>query len=405
MKYRTARMSGLILAFGIFFSFSCSSLKTSDTTDSSVDRPNTLQSQIKQINLEIEENPGNTALKIQKADLLFRYAQSLPDPSDRKPIFKNIRDISESFTRESQESPDKLNDLLEKAWRTEHNSGFRLLQKKASESTDESEFRRITSHFENAITILPDSIKSYNLLATTHYRNGQVNKAIETLKMAEIKGDQSNPDVTEKLAYLYLETGNFNEAEKRYRTLSKNYPDEVLYRHGLINVLILSDNHEEAIQNLENLIEEYPTRYNYQQSLATEVYFLFKKKTDSLLQDAGSDLTDSKREELIDLLDSAHNIFDSLQDTLPTTEENLFRMAAFYKNTSLRLKKLSLNSVNQNNPLLELKDQYLNYALPLWEQLAEINPENLEYITNLHQVYVELGMNVDAENLKRSYNF
>ena len=47
----------------------------------------------------------------------------------------------------------------------------------------------------------------------------------------------------------------------------------------------------------------------------------------------------------------------------------------------------------------------MEYSLPIWERLAELNPENMGYISNLHQVYLELGMNEDAESLERSYNF
>ena len=400
MYHQTARMTSILLAFGIFFSFSCNSL---DNVESSSIQNQSLQEQIEQINREITENPDDIKLRVRKAELLFRYSQTIPDPANRMQIYSNIRDINESVSNGRQKSSASMDDLLERAWRSEHRSGISLIQKDNSELS-EIELNRAIAHFENAVTVLPDSMKSYNVLASTHYQMGNINKAKEVLEIANSHNSQSNAAIKEKLAFLYLESGELDEAEKRYKELTENYPDKLLYRHGLINVLILSNQHQDAIQNLETLSEEYPTRYNYQESLATEIYFLFKKETEEYLEDGFVDLKDEEREALFTLLRSAHNIFESFRESIPTNEDNLFRMATFYKNTAMRLKDLSVVT-NSQEDLNELYDEYLNYSLPLWEQLAEMNPENLEYISNLHKVYLELGMEEDANNLERSYNF
>lgn len=398
-------MSSLVLAFGIFFSFSCSNLKNTEKPDTSGSDVQTLQEEIQIINRKISENPEESSLQVEKANLLYRYAQTLPDPSTRKPVYTNIRDIADNLSAQSDPSEnafDPLEDVLVKAWRTEHGNGIKLIHKDESEQSNE-DIGMIVSHFENAITIMPDSLKTYSVLATTHYQHGNLSDAIETLESAGTKLDPGKPEIAEKLAYLYLESGKLSEAEIRYRQLVENHPEKILYKHGLINVLILSDRHEQAIELLEKLSEEYPTRYNYQESLATELYYLFKKSTEQYLQDSGNSLSENDRDELVNLLNSAHSIFESIQESLPTTEENLYRVATFYKNTSLRLKELS--STNEEETFSDLQTQYMEYSLPLWERLAELNPENMGYVSNLHQVYLELGMNEDAESLERSYNF
>lgn len=402
MIHRITRMSGLVLAFGIFFSFSCSNLENTASNGSSSSNENSLQQQIREINQKISKNPGNSELLVEKVNLLHRYSQTIPDPTNRKPVYSTIRDIADHYSATFGNGSDRLNNILIQAWRSEQTSGIRKLQEDTSERSDE-EANTIIAHFENAITINPDSLKTYNVLATTQYQQGNLNDAIETLETADMRGEQDKPEIEEKLAYLYLESGNLDEAERRYLRLVENHPEKLLYKHGLINVLILSDKHEEAIERLEKLSEEYPTRYNYQESLATELYYIFKNRTDQYLLNDENQLTENESDELTNLLDSAHSLFESIQESLPTTEEGLFRIATFYKNTSMRLKELSAN--NDGEFFTDLQNEYMGYSLPIWERLAELNPENMGYISNLHQVYLELGMIEEAESLERSYNF
>jgi len=399
MIHQLTRMSGLVLAFGIFFTLSCSTLQNSETANTKKNKDQTIQQDLRDLNNKLSENPDNPDLLIDKIDLLSKYANTLSNPSDRKPLYQNIREISDRLSSNSDVS-NQLDVRLNRSWRNEQQSGITLLQQDDSNRLED--ISRITSHFENGITLIPDSLQTYKLLATTHYKHGSLNKAIETLKMAENRESLFDPDISEKLAYLLLESGDMPEAENRYRELVEFEPDKLIYRHGLINVLILSDQHEEAISMLEELTEEYPTRYTYQESLAAEMYYLFRDRTETLTN-IGSDSTVSSEEqkELADLLNSIHGIFESLKKSLPTSEENLYRMAAFYKKSSERLSQLP----DSDNNLDEMEQNFMKYSLPAWERLVEINPDNLEYITNLYEVYLDLGMNDDAESIERSYNF
>lgn len=398
MTYKIPRMLSFALAFGIFFTLSCSTLRDTESANSSDDET-TIEEQISSINREITENPDNTDLRKEKANLLYRYSQTISVPENRNPVYLNIRDIANSYSSNS-EIQNELDEVLSQAWRKEQQNGIRLLQK--NEQGQDQDITTIIAHFENAITLIPDSLQTYSLLATTYYQHGDINQAIETLEQAEAQRDQYNSTVSEKLAYLYLESGNLEEAERRYRDLVEFSPDKLLYKHGLINTLILSDKHDETIDMLEELSDEYPTRYTYQESLATELYYLFKTKTDTFVSNSSNnELSEEERDEFSNLLSSVHSIFETIKESLPSSEENLFRMASFYKNASQRLQKLPLDG----GELDEMQSEFLEYSLPLWEQLIEINPENLGYINNLYQVYLELGMQEEAESIERSYNF
>lgn len=399
MTYQIPRMLSLVLTFGIFFTLSCSTVRNTET-DNSSDDETTLQEQISDINREISETPQNIDLQAEKAQLLYRYSQTFSAPQNRNPVYLNLRDIADSYTSDSEIS-EPLNEILFEAWHNEQQSGISLLQEDEANWSEE-EVSRITAHFENAITLIPDSLQAYNLLATTQYQHGSVDQAIQVLEQAEQQRDSYNPAIAEKLAYLYLESGNLAEAERRYRDLVEFNPDKLLFKHGLINVLILSDKHEETIEMLEELSDEYPTRYSYQESLATELYYLFESKTNAYVNgNSNNELSDEDREELTSLLSSVHSIFETIQKSLPTSEENLLRMASFYKKAADRLGQLP----DEDGELDEMETDFMEYSLPLWERLAEINPENLGYINNLHQVYLNLDMQEDAESIERSYNF
>lgn len=402
MKCRIARMSSLVLAFGIFFSISCGNLKSTESADE-VDKT-TLQDELNELNRQISENPDNSNLQIDKATLLYRYSKSIPAVANRKPIYQNLRDLADNFTARFGTDSDPINNILEKAWHEEQAGGIKLLHQNNPSEISDQEVPRVISHFDNAITIMPDSLQTYSLLATTYYREGNLEQAIGTLVSANERGEDSNTDIEEKLAYLHLESGNLEEAERRYRDLAASHPDNLLYKHGFVNVLILSDKHEEAAELLEELSDDYPNRYNYQESLATELYYLFRNQTSQYIEEGNSEsLSENDRQEISNMLNSIHTIFESLQETLPSSEENLYRMAAFYKKASMRLEELSAN--NDQVSFSDLQDEFMGYSLPLWERLVELQPDNIGYISNLHEVYVALEMHEEAEALERSYNF
>lgn len=413
MKFPQTRIASFVLAFGLFFTISCSNLDDSQSSETTNLSRDSLQERIEQINNQISDDPSNVELQAEKADLLYRYAQTFPNPTDRKPLYTNLRDIAEGIIFQTESENKDVQNLLKKAWGNEQREGVRLLHISQDEETNDR-YPLIRAHFKNAITLIPDSLSSYNLLATTYYQQGNINQAIETLKQAEEISKNSSPQIKEKLAYLYLESGDLYEAANRYQSLSAANPDNLHIKHGLINALILNKRHIEAIELLKELSDEYPSRYNYKESLATELYYLFQVKTDQYIQSGlKTEISKKDRKELLDLLNSIRTIFDSIQEDLPSNEENLYRVAAFYKNASQRLKNLpeqvekvsSDDNDSEEMSFAELSKEYMEQALPLWERLAEINPDNMDYLHNLYQVYVALDMHENAQSIERSYNF
>jgi tetratricopeptide (TPR) repeat protein len=404
MNYSSTRMASLVLAFGIFFAISCSTFENTVPAE----EPSQLEylnEQIIRINQELESDPNNRELKIQKAKMLNEFASKQKNPSDRYPVYQNLYSINQP--NGDSEIPE-ITEILVKAWENEQLSGVRLLQTNRDSKVNQH-YYDVLAHFDNAIVLQPDSMVTYSLMSTTFYENGSIRNAIETLESALNRSADEDPKYLEKLAYLYLEFGNTDESIKIYENLVSNSSNDSHLIHGLTNAYMISRRHNDAIAQLKLLSEEYPSRPYYREALATQLYFLFADKSAELYRgfESGEEIED-KVVELLELSDEAHLIYDSLRTTIPTNEESFFRMGTFYNNSINKFSALhsDLNlSSERNANLVSTIETYREISIELWERLTEINPDNMEYAYTLYNLYKDAGMNEEADSIERSYNF
>ena len=397
MIYLKTRMVSLVLAFGIFFTLSCTVFDR--TSDSSSNATNT-QQQLEEVNQRLSDNPDDLDLQQQKGELLVQLAFEREHPSQRTPLYRNFKDLYSEQSAD-QERFDDWESLKTKAWTEEQSTGVRILQQGQSD-LEAVDTDLIATHFENAILLNPDSVSTYNLLSNLYYRTGQLSKAISTLEEAYSISDEDEPSILEKLAYLNLESGNIEESIEMYSELVRSNPSgQVL--NGLANAYMLNQQHSEAIEILRDLTEQYPTRYEYSEALAAQLYYVVANQLTSATDQS---LTAEQSDELFSKIDEIDSIFDSLSDNLPLSEEQMVRSGAFYKNTASLLSKLS--SFDNENIQNRVESKYitlLEKGMPVWESLFESNPENLLYIDALYEIYIELDMDEEAEALQRSSNF
>ncbi|MEX2436471.1 MAG: tetratricopeptide repeat protein [Balneolaceae bacterium] len=396
------RTAGFLLAFGIFFTVSCSTFNnTQEGTDTHSDQ--NLHESLEDLNEQIQDSPQNVDLKIRKARLLFELAKNQSLPAPRLPYYQNLRNTADDIGRQSDGNHSELDNIIEQAWSLEQSNGVALLQQDST-SNFEQYFETIIDHFDNAITIQPDSIVTYNLQATTYYKHGNISKAVESLKVADEIENGSNRTIKERLAYLYLEAGNLDEAIRHYDLLVTEYPDLGHLKHGLVNAYILNDNHQQAVNLLSELSEQYPARYEYQEALATEKFHIFKNEIHQVT--SGQSFDSNEANKFIEEIDSISAIFDSLSTQMPAYEETTYRIAAFYKEAAFELNRLAALIDNEESAALtsRVNDLY-EQALPYWQELTETNPDNMGYMKNLFEIYVSLDMEEEAEAIQRSFNF
>lgn len=396
MKYYLTRMVSLVLTFGIFFAVSCTFFDKTQNEER-ISYQDRIDQRIDEINEQLLENPDQKELIIEKGELLLDLADLMVNPYDKNPVYSELY----SLALETNE----LQELIVRAWSDEQTSGVRLLQaNRNNEAIDNSDV--ILAHFHNAITLQPDSLVTYNLLATTYYETGSIHHAIDILEKADEISGQQNKTLKEKLAYLYLEAGRTDVSVEIYQNLVVEHPDDNHLMHGLTNAYILSNRHEEAITTLKQLIELYPTRYSYQEALAAQLYFQFKRQSGKII--TSDDPFDFSTDELIQLMYEIDDIFTSMTNNTPINEENVYRMATFYKNSTGILNSISeITHLDEDvsQRFNEISQNHAEKSLLFWERLAEMNPDNLEYMTVLHQLYLQNGMREEADLIERSYNF
>ncbi|MDX1590466.1 MAG: tetratricopeptide repeat protein [Balneolaceae bacterium] len=402
------------IVFGLFFITSCAQLGLtgSDSTSAitSTSTPEEINRELARVNERLSENPSDSVLQREKAVLLYTLAQNTDDPLLRKPYYRNLRELEESNEQQGIQTHAGVERILNRAWSTEQGAGVELLQVNRNGATSEAvDLDRIRTHFENAILLQPDSLSTYNLLANTHYLSGDLTSAIEVLNQAlDVPGSDS-PDIRERLAYLHLESGNIEQSILIYRDLTESYPEEEHLRHGLANALMLSNDHDEAIAILTDLAEEYETRYEYREALAVQLYYAFNTDVEELQENQNQESDDAPSEEqLSELVDRAarfDDLISGLEENLPLTEEQLYRNALIYLNSSESFYDLSLiTDESRREGLQSLQSEFLQKAAPLLEKLVEDNPQNRDYARSLYNVYRDLGMNDEADALERSYN-
>lgn len=402
MNYSKTRMASFILAFGIFFTLSCSHFERTNSSDNNSE---SYEEQLVDVNTRLERNPDNTNLQVEKANILFNLALEYSNPKQRTPYYFELRDLADSyFFSEGEYHPD-IESTVNQAWTTEQSEGVRLLQQERDNLTEEKT-ESIVAHFENAITINPDSLSTYNLLANTFYRSGSFNNAISTLEKADEISPDSNTSIKEKLAYLYLEAGDIEQSIRLYLALIEEVPSDAHLLHGLSNAYIINEQHDEAIEILRGLAEQYSTRFEYKEALATQLYFVLRNSLNEISTEGNNlSFTSDDKDPIFELIDEIDSIFESLMSNLPFSEEQLVRSGAFYKNTAAQLNEISIDNNESLDEEIELKRiELLEKALPIWERLFENHPENTAYIQNLYSIYIELGRDEEAESLQRSFN-
>lgn len=408
MKYPTTRMASLLLAFGIFFTVSCAVFEKSESYET---QPylHQLDEQLKTVNQELESDPDNIELRIKKAELLAEYASLQSNPSDRYPIYQNLYSLNTLTGENDRREIADITDILVKTWAAEQSSGIRLLQSDRGSGETNQYYYDILAHFDNAIVLQPDSSVTYNLMATTFYESGSISNAIETLAKAVERTENPKPIVLEKLAYLHLESGNTDHAIVIYEKLVNENPNDQQLIHGLTNAYMISERHLDAIARLTLLSEEFPTRYNYKEALATQLYFVFADRSTQLLNeiDSSTDVDDNIND-LQQLSNQIHNLFDSIRNSIPVNEESLYRMGTFYNNSISkfsRINPLVPITSDKGAELLSTIQNYRTTSIVIWERLVELNPDNMEYVYILYDLYQDEGMTEEADSIERSYNF
>lgn len=406
MFINLTRRTGILLAFGFFFIVSCSiQVHTLDEAEE-LYRSGDYSDALRSINHLLREDPENEELLFLKANTLSNLANQQVRPQQRSDYYHEMR-LTADILRDSEDPSIRgmTDSLMVNAWREEHGAGQRLLEL-SNPGSFSGNFEPIIAHFRNALIINTDNSSTYTMKATAYYRNGDLQYAVETLQDAENRFDPMPFEMSEKLAFLLLEEGQIEKSIAIYRQLLENEPNNEDIKHGLVNAYILDGQHERSIELLRDLIEADHNHLTYHEALATELFFHIQNSVTSLNV---TNINDTEIIEefnrLMEDLDEAEELYQFVKENHSNPAEITFITAAFYKNTGGSLIDLAASMDNEPAEILYDKAiELLTRSVPVWEEVAERNPENAEIWRSMYQIYIQLDMIEEAEDARSKAN-
>lgn len=336
------------------------------------------------------------------AEAAFDTLEEKPEVAERIPLIKNA------------------------FWRTEHNSAVEIV---TTDSLKEAVgLGTAVSHLENATTIMPDSVLSWEVLAEVYVMNENMDGAINAMSTAIKKLDQPEPTKFRRLALFHRNQQNPEEAIEVLEQGKKLYPDNVEITQDLTDAYLQAGRIEKGISTIQELIDRNPDNPQYRLVFGTAVYqsvlklnSTLSEKYDQLselkkqMRDAseGSDKaaelekqiseltaeTDQLQSEVDNLTDQA---IEQLKEVMELDGQNfkaINTLGIIYQNKAAALIEKRNNTLD-NEKAAEYDQQaksMLEKAAQHYEKAAEIQPDNQDIWRSLFQVYTALGMTEKAQ--------
>ncbi|MEX0593457.1 MAG: tetratricopeptide repeat protein [Balneolaceae bacterium] len=388
-RWKRTRLASSILAAGFFFLSAC--LSTEPTTRHSPD-PLSSERALEEIDRKIDSGQDPGPLLLERMEVLKDLADE-SSPDGRSVYYEEMVQTAATPDLRQSELADQADDRLRSTYEDEFQSGESGLGVAESSSLH---------HFRNASILQPEESDPYRHLSSILYRQDRIPDAISILESAKRRIDPYPPDMSERIAYLYLESGQLDEAVTRYQSLVDEDSGRIDVRHALVNAFILNEQHSDAVQELRELLETHPENNWYRQSLAVELFFL--------LQDHWGSTPPTERNEneiRTDLkwVDEAIEQLADPDESPPADTESAYVLAQFYRNSGLYLLEQAEGLPNRIATELVSRGEYLlKEAIPRWKEMADQNPENRELWSHLQVMYLKLGLDEQARQIDEQLN-
>lgn len=385
---------------------------------------------VESINTAISNNPSNADAYTFKGNLLFEQAQKIAKPSERLPIYEEMRtayktaiSIYDTTNKRPQSQLIEIN--ITRYWANEHNSGIRLV---AVDSTPSSaNIKMAEAHFINAIAIEPDSVTSYEILSEVYVMDNNYDKAIEFMSLAMSK--QEKPDMNRflRLAAFYEMSKNDDAVISTLKKAESFYPDSISVVQSLANAYLRLNDTDNALATVKKLIDSEPENAQYRLVYGTQLYTTTENLTTEL--DSNYELlsvlkkdvkatkdkkTQARLTREIDSLKTANKALRTKIDALtenalvqlrkvieiqPEDGPSNFTIGAIIQNKAASIfKDRDMTDDNKEAALLDKSAKAtLSTALPYYEKAVEIMPNEKDYWMTLFRVYTTLGMTDKAQ--------
>jgi Flp pilus assembly protein TadD len=375
------RYASFMLVIGFFIS--CST--TNFSPDTLINEGN-YQQALDGINAELEKKP-TSKLFYQKGKVhgLISENNSVQERSSDYQSMLSSFDSSRVYTlSESDDLIGKMDSLTSYYWNLEQNKGLIEYQKETPEAS-----LIAIEHFNNAILLDPQNLESYKSLSIALYNNGEIEKAVSTLKNAESLTD-ADAEIYESMGFLYLEMGNPQLSISYYQKANQNPVENKNIAYGLVNAYISQSRTAEAVSFLNELVLEYPNDAKLHNVFGTQLYNqayeLFSNlKTAYIENDSTS--ANNFRVEIEGISEQAENQLIQAYKMENSNIEFIESLAVFYNNMSGNYFSIYEDSFEADKELIKNKALSLtDFAITYYEQLADSNAQNEEYANKINNL-------------------
>jgi tetratricopeptide (TPR) repeat protein len=401
-----------------------------DNARQSVQRGN-FEAAIQSADEAIALDSSNTLAYYYRGVAYGALAEDIMPPSNRVSYYENMK---ESFSNanhwgsRAEEKPGELVNIpnvVNASWAMEHNSGAEILMSDSLQATMADPIGDAIAHFNNAIIIQPDSAITYIVLSSTHFREGDLDKATEVFEIGFPKIQEPLVDDYDYLINLYLIAQRFDDVRELSTEARETYPDEPVFVQYLADSYLQTGQIDEAISLVRELIAQDPDNPQYYLVLGTQIYQSATAMSNELsalydrilrMEDQARNLRGAEREEVNRNILALRNEASEKEAEV----ERLTQIAITEINEVVRLRPDDdgayniLGIIYQNraagffekrNAELDntLAMQYddkakenLRMAMVNYEKAVEFAPDETEYWQALFQVYTTLGMQEKA---------
>lgn len=379
----------------------------------------------------LAENPDNLEAYYYRGVAYGEKASNNPNVADRKGDYQKMRDALVHITQSNADGKDAVlglqaENLIIGKWGDEHNVAIQHATGDSAAPQVDDPLRMAIDHLNNAVTINPDSTLSFEILAHVHQMLGDYNGAIDAQKNVMALKDTSEAADYNNLATFYMLTDNYEDAVNVLEEGLEQYPDSVDLVQKIADSYMNVGENEKAIHTLEELISKDPENGQYHLVMGTQIYIMANKLNDDVsanfdqifeLERTARSLSGSEQEEVQDRikelrtenetkLAEADKLTDRAVSELKLVTELMPEDASAYNTLGIVYQNKAALYFEQRNATTDNKeaDEFdekargeLLKAKDSYEKATEIDSDNTEYWGALFRVYTALNMTEEAE--------
>jgi photosystem II stability/assembly factor-like uncharacterized protein/tetratricopeptide (TPR) repeat protein len=354
----------------------------------------------------------------------------------RKPNYERLRIAVQnvqqfySGSRIPARISDRIRDLPGSYWSHEHNEGVRLYNLFTEENNNETALTQSIHHFENAIAVLPDSAISHISLAVALENKNEYQRAALTVKRGIDIMTEPKPEHYDYLIQLFLQIRDYEKALQAAENAAEKFTYNRVFLEYLTDLNFEAGNTEDALEYLSRLIDLDPSNTTYRFARGSQVFQSAYQLLEESLQYhealweaneqlIGIDTIEEEQRLTSEVMDlereiNRYNIEaerlkrQAIRDIEIVTENNPEDDSAYaylgyiYTSRAVILEEIHLLTPDDDKALTISRKitQYLQFAVEKYRKAAELNPSHREYSEILIRIYMQLGMDREASELR-----